>query len=1040
MSQHFDDALMMEEEFNVDLSESEFLPQPVPLDDALIMEDLEMSILSESEFVPQQVPWQITQQTRSESSILGEIFQQEQRCGVNFYEIPPSYEKEHEDSTCWIFSPKKKCDPCEEFPESSSQDVILNEALDIMPEPDLNSDLRAEKGTPQLAVENICCGKSSRKLAHHLRLNMSCLRKVMLTLNIQGDFENIDSTVRAVMAARAKKLKSLQSSRLAERRRTVETQSVANLMSAFHKKNSNSTQYYTCLECQFSSSNINKFTKVDIPNQIDESFIYPNGVFLCKSCQSHVPLAETQDLKGILRRVSMQGRNIYAPTDLQSENSCSLSFPPTIAFPTDIPINPVLENPSSRPDLQARLHKRSDQNKLSVEEFCEAAYETQLHRIEQRTFIPVQTGKILNEREKIIEIDRSFKPNLSRVSGTSDYFEKASHDTKFQWMANGYLAVSTEIEVPRNTLGVFRRFLNQQNRVTIEDSGFLRVHTKHNMSVECNGACTIWTLEDCMTNTNFREYFLDDPALLSLHADMVSDFFNSITNLLKNLLNVNDYVATIRFPLDGLPRVHALFWPAFLEEINLSISNSQTLTPEQISSLEDNVEKMLSCSMSKDFFSNSFNNQDSESLSFLAAKKQYFSSEGVMPSNKTLLKRPPVPSHDDWGLCDSNQFISVMSEVQDYFLNLFNVTIKKEHFSKKSQTTLDDVLKTIEMHESFFLKKESNFLQLKFHDSEVFNIPIDMAMSVYVNLYGFSWLSSVYHRSMTLTDSVSHFDFLMKRERLQDIFISEFNPHVLLASKTTNFIQVIGTDQEKAILSMFDQPINTEESLNDLFLDHTEMTLLNSFFVVDSTKKLILRSRKCTFINPCQADKGSFRKVKNLTLNKTYTEKNTGQFYERTESIYEKYLSRDPTYKLLTFMQFCMLYKPPSGSSSQTEESENQPSNFYIATSEDDKPIKLPSVLELKSGYKLTMQTPQVITYPIYDKGTSKYIELMCRFYFPHSSRSAITETNQITIFQSLDKVPLLKPDRTPYTKIETIMLKLFPKYSENLFDKLFYS
>ena len=137
-----------------------------------------------------------------------------------------------------------------------------------------------------------------------------------------------------------------------------------------------------------------------------------------------------------------------APSD------CLLSYPPTLMMPSDWQDKKVnLYNnrqPVSREDLLSVPNQLIGSFDLSTEGFCEALYEHSLFKILSHAEVNVKRGKIINSREKNIQLyPDTF--NLDHLKGTEEFYDKQQTETSFSYVNNGHISLMISLKLDKGS-------------------------------------------------------------------------------------------------------------------------------------------------------------------------------------------------------------------------------------------------------------------------------------------------------------------------------------------------------------------------------------------------------------------------------------------------------------------------------------------------------------------------------------------------------------------------------------------------------------
>ena len=886
-----------------------------------------------------------------------------------------------------------------------------------------------------------CCSKASRKMTHHLEKSERCRAKIANLLGLSPDSSTI-----SVMRKRKKALRTANYNERNKRRNTMK-RTTQKKFSEVKKKIGAVQKVYICYSCKFTSNKKENLIE-SIPNSVlPKSYETDSAYFLCVRCEGgpgSIPPITTLDKRSFLKQSSIDRRSVLVPENDLTQ-SCHLTFPPTLFIPNAFPTKTwwnCNELPELRPDLLrfTKVNTALVAEAISVSDLADALYEHRLASILQRKGnCSLYKGKIISLENRTIKIS-PMKPNLSRIKGTSDYYQRLYNESQVAFHYFGKTAIQVQVELKKSPEEIWKIFLVEENKVAVvqkESNGKLsyEVHKNHRSLEPCVDNCEITPLRSYLEDRNLHDIYLEEPRFLNILCEHYRRLFQHYTGFISNLdeIRSDNYVSTIHFPLSSEPVLKMILWPEFLENFNRKLVSDESVNLEDVRVLESKFDSVLTTVIdSGDVGSQSSEQTEMSKL----VHNLYDSSMGSMPSNYNLVKRPVIPRGDDWGLSEVCNTTETLFVVKTYFLEILN-SVSKESFNIESVQTLNNVLNCISSTDGFKCELTENQFTIKFPGREMIKCRIDEVLYKYLTDDKQSAIEAIYHRALSITRAQDDFTLIVKRPNLSSAYISAYNSNILKLSKSKCYISFVSTDINTTCSEMTIPCIQKYDSQTQFSADHEEVSMVKAFYLTGGKKfRLTLRSNAPIFFEPNLKKQKTYKKVSSHDPNKHYQDLNSGQWLEKVNDIYDLYLDRLGC-EDLTFMQFCMHFHQ-SGN-----DDENGDTEMISETPVSDVCIKLisfdghqefetlPQVIELRSGKKMTLQkNPKLLYYPKVDIGSEDFKEISVLFYYPHR------DTAHVQLF--IDEIFNAKSERFKgKTKVEVTRMLLHPFFSLDLYSSM---
>ena len=887
----------------------------------------------------------------------------------------------------------------------------------------------------------LCCPKANRKLAQHLDESVHCKRKLADRMGLSSD-----SPTLKVMEKRRKMMRRARYSMINQKRRQVNKSNEVKLNEA-KKKIGAVQKVYICYFCKFTSNKKENLTESAPNHQLPKSYITDASYFLCERCvggpaESIASIPEF-GTRNFLKQSSIDRRSVLVPEEDLIE-SCHLVFPPTFFMPNSNPTKSWWSykegNPKMRPDLlqMSTVNTGLDDRAVSASDCADAMYE---HRLAQILVRKVESsflkGKVVDMEKRTVKLS-PINPNLSKIKGTSDYYQKIHRESQVAFQYFGKTALSVQVEVSKNTSEIWKQYLVEENAVgvvvkTLDGELSYEVHKNHRSLEPCIESCEIVPLREYLSSRNLKDSNLEEPRFLNIVSEHYRRLFCSYTNVICNLdeIRAEKYISIIHFPLNSEPVLKMIVWPEFLANFNRKLVTDESATLVDVRVLESRFDSVLTTEIER--ADKDSQSQVSEKMSELS-NSMYDFTMGSMPSNFNLIKRPVIPRGENWGLLEVTNTTESLFQIQENFIEILN-TVPKEHFNKESELKLNDVFAFIKRTDGFQCEMTENDFTVKFPGKNVIKCSIDSVLYSYITEDKHSAISAIYHRALTITRANDDYTLIVKRPHLSSAYISAYNPNILLLAESKCFISFVSTNINSACLDLTIPSRPMYSSQPQYLVDHEEMTLLNGFYLIGGTKfKITHRSTTPIFFDPSPEKLKTYKKVLSHDPYKHFKDQNTGVWYDKILDIHDQYLDRLGNDDL-TLMQFCMHYH--QGGNDDTEDkgmiSETQVSNSIQLISFDGQKDceTLPQVIEMRSGKRMLLQMhPKLIYYPNVDVGSKEFKEIQVLFYYPHRSLS------HVQLF--MDPIFTAQSDKFPdKTKLEVTRMLLHPLFSLDLYSSL---
>ena len=330
----------------------------------------------------------------------------------------------------------------------------------------------------------------------------------------------------------------------------------------------------------------------------------------------------------------------------------------------------------------------------------------------------------------------------------------------------------------------------------------------------------------------------------------------------------------------------------------------------------------------------------------------------------------------------------------------------------------------------------------------IFNSPYNSDLAVLHGLYMYCLAFDKVHK-------------VVIERKVSEAYVVQYEPHIIEALRANSSMEIItynmnsnvfdyvtkrsisNKDEAERVAKDLDRLGHNEKARHIMrtATDHREITQSEAFFRIDSSLSLASSNLHVVFVNTRAPERRSrnYQKTENLDDLGLTIEGREGK-YKAGENIIDKYMLRPDNLYLLVLKQFAMNYvlgTPMQQTSWRNKFSlheEIPKSKVRIAVSNDDRQgedLFLPEGILLKNGlYMVKTKTPAVVKIPSFTSAhDQEYSDLL--LYTSWSSEeldlqdALIDMVDCSTMHQRIDREPMIGPDGTALTKIETIKASL---------------
>ena len=294
---------------------------------------------------------------------------------------------------------------------------------------------------------------------------------------------------------------------------------------------------------------------------------------------------------------------------------------------------------------------------------------------------------------------------------------------------------------------------------------------------------------------------------------------------------------------------------------------------------------------------------------------------------------------------------------------------------------------------------------LKLPNSLPIKLLADKVLLDLITNEGFSELSAIYHRAMSITGE-SKLELVIKRPEFRDKHTKQYNPVLLLAARAETTIELKVVEPDSNIRELVCATNIMPEPLDEFAADCTVVSIEHAMWILDPNKRLYQRDSKPVNIDVRINRKHKFREARVSDLYENYQDVVNRKEYELIRDMYDMYLDR-LGFPKLAFKHVLMRYNKTDHEEEQEEnqegEGQDNPEELFVATCKDDEEheSKLPTELLTAKGEKLILRKKlRVITHKTPKIGLEAYIFLNVLLYHPHTAEEEVKVG-----FEELEKI-----------------------------------
>ena len=527
------------------------------------------------------------------------------------------------------------------------------------------------------------------------------------------------------------------------------------------------------------------------------------------------------------------------------------------------------------------------------------------------------SSRTLKQAEKVINDSSIVASEAWRRQNSRDYFQRVQQ--------LGSVFIHFTIKVPRESNDILATILIQDNFVvtanfvgdaTNEYETQYQVHS-HQADQDCSASCRKVPLKDYLDEQGF-DFSLIKTKYLSSYATSVQTKFNSfLKNFVKapsSSLSSDQYYAQLCFHLDNTVDMEGQIWHASLHDINLQIGRGRSsFDTEEKEELIKQVDSLLiaTCDTQtlKDWFH--ISNNEAGKLVKLIMENQYHRCSGCCQGenlNLPLLissvlewspNLPVCQEFKKWILTKLDQLpetqVSVLS-TEDWLIQLFS---SGEVFGQ--------------------IDSKNNVLKLEM-DQKTFKVKIDHRLSALIDLFGekypnqdYTPLIGFYHYSVATASVDEVGGVIIKRPKLKDIYVTEFNVSVLKAFQTKVDMKILNGNGQTSQMNRFRMEalkphwsvaLEIDESIGST---HQEVSLLESLVMFDKKFLRSYSTNPVEYVCAIKNRKTFFKRVK-IESDKSFKTENSQHLYEQQMTNIERYFLRSKSEPKLSLCEFVMFY------------------------------------------------------------------------------------------------------------------------------------
>ena len=405
------------------------------------------------------------------------------------------------------------------------------------------------------------------------------------------------------------------------------------------------------------------------------------------------------------------------------------------------------------------------------------------------------------------------------------------------------------------------------------------VHQSHNSATVCPPDCVKTPLEEYLLE-NQEEYKFESSKWISVFNSSV---YIKLSSIVRNLISCHnfqlfseDFTFTLGFDIEGSAVIDGVIWPKKAEPFNEELSNSsytgikdEAIRSEFLSFIDGSLAATTDITTLMEKFS--INQVEASFLKELVKQNQTGDDLRQMPSLVTMLKVVPEP-HAMHNIHQGREMIQYLK----------TDIMESERQDLDGQTTQEWLQDLNDVRADTNYVENENQIQIKFRNAE-FNFIIERRLTDLIVQYPDSPFSGIYQYALTCVNYDDQNSITLQRKRLEDCFISSFNPQLLVALNCRVEVHPINGQRDWIYSSRYDL---CSPRLQDVDIETSVEASNNRISLNEVANQLSKRSkdhqsRSLAFVNSKKDAQPLFLKVSGPT-EETFTAADQAGFFEMT--------------------------------------------------------------------------------------------------------------------------------------------------------------
>lgn len=905
-----------------------------------------------------------------------------------------------------------------------------------------------------------CCETKKLDLKIHLSSSEDCLKSYQMEydiVSIHAIVRKINNLKRNLHGSRSAVARKLEYENRKEKAKTLKSM-VSSIND--YKQSVIYSNYKLCVICLGNfcetSARVIKveedlFEEEKLEN-VDKQFLRRRENFnICYKCEKKKQSNNTakDEVEGKKKVVSLSEfttteRRIFYPSNEseEKENHDLLNQNICLMWPRVSSAIQIIGKDKKVSEQNIEIEKLYRNDPLSIYDL-DRLYENEIHKykyFENSTSLFV--AQIQDVNAKTLSSVEKVKSEFG-ITGSEDW--RNVQQTQFQERQSqlGHIYITVKIELPLNSLDLIATSLVQDGYVITNDTCGLGtgeivvkylMHLNHKSDTDCDQSCQTLDLKEWIEENLFETDKLCHQQIGIQVAAIHQRLFSFVKNLVQapaSCLFSNSYYFQLIFDVDGTSAIVGAIWPEKLDEINKNIASRGGCLDEkeEIEDLIQFIEGILSSSSEERIIRSNFNISIEEAKRIAGLVKSYqihicnnMCEESCdhrhnieLPSLTTILK---------------TKCSELNSTASDKMKAKMKLEMESLSLQEKTNMSTYDWLESVWEKVIAEIDDEMKEFKITLDDGDELIFEIDEKVEMFLEQFlSDNPLTALYHYALSCENHKDDSFLVIKRLKLIDSYTKSYNPGFLRAQESTLCVNLVRSNRLfRKLITSSKHPITNEEkdlfSNRDIFFSHRLISLLEAMSLADKTKRRIVSSSKCEFVNAKLKRRLLVKKVKKPSPN-TFKLSHSEGNYELLSTNISRYFQRKNGDCLL-LAEFVLWYdfcgKEKSEEISALYENRQVPPSEIKAILDDR--IMLPKFIICSNGDALKIREKKkiMITPKSYDDYEMMYSK--CLLYLCLKSESEIRD---ISRYDLGCKYREEHPDFPNCSIVEVHERKLFP-------------